>query len=121
MTRAAVCLPCDELEHDGCHNLLWAADCTCPHTSWPEPQCGVLGREGGSNRLWICDQPTLHTDTHEGRYWFDPDPAEETVRWWGWARRPQRWTRKRVVPRPGRLDPYDPTAPCAGDLVRSAA
>jgi hypothetical protein len=114
-----VCLPCDEEECDNCHNLLWAAGCQCPHTSWPEPRCGTLGRDrnpGRTSRRFVCDLPALPThEFHEGRYWYDPDPDESAAYWWGWAPRPQRWTWRRVIPAEGRFDPYDPTAPSNAD------
>jgi hypothetical protein len=125
MTTDGICLPCDEQECDTCHNLLWAAGCQCPHTTWPQPLCGIQGQEtnhGQPGRRWVCELDALPRHrTHEGRYWFDPDPDCYAVRWWGWARMPQRWTRRRVVASEGRFDPYDPTTPVGTDLVRGAA
>jgi hypothetical protein len=113
-----VCLPCVEDEHDTCHNLLWAAGCECPHTSWLEPRCGILGRPKDarrSTRRYVCDLPALDRHRmHEGRYFFDAEPSPESLSW-GWTRKPQRWSWRRVILAPGRFDPFDPTAPSNTD------
>lgn len=117
--RATICLPCQEQECDTCHNLLWEAGCSCRHAVWPEPRCGVQGREKDgrrSGRRWVCDLSALEPHRiHQGRYWYDPDPDPHSAYWWGWRKRPERWGPKRVVAPVGRFDPYDPTVPSETD------
>ena len=113
------CQPCQEQEHDVCHNLLWDAGCPCPHDAWPELLCQVRGRDKGTRPAqYFCDLPRHHRGTHQGRHWVLPNPDENTTaRWWGWRPRPIRWTNKIAIAPPGRFDPYDPTVPSPADRV----
>jgi hypothetical protein len=121
-TPGPICLPCEEDEHDCCHNRLWEAGCQCRHERWPELRCGARGKRAEDVRVYVCDSPRNRHRVnvrgqlvHEGRYWYIPDPGDRSNKWWGWATEPLTWTWKRTVAIPREFDPYDPDEPCLYD------